>query len=176
MQSQRLVLQSGTWLPSYRPLQAFQLETADGTPFTLQSLQGRPHLVFFGFTHCPDICPTTLALVTSVVAREPLPGLQPVFVSVDPERDDAVTLRRYADAFNGRFLPVRGSEQALQPLMKSLSAVAAKVPTPDGQYTVDHSAHLYYLDAQGRLAAVFTPPLDAAGLEADLRRIAAALP
>lgn len=174
MQSPRVELQSGTWLPGAKPLAPFALSDATGQPFSDQSLKGRHSVVFFGFTHCPDICPNTLALVSSVAAKAPLPGLQNVFVTVDPERDDATTLQRYADAFGNRFIAVRGEQAALQPLMTSLTAVAAKVPTPDGGYTVDHSAHLYYIDPQGRLAAVFTPPLDAAGLEADLRRIAAA--
>ena len=97
--------------------------------------------------------------------------MQVLFVSVDPERDTAASLKDYLAAFNPDFIGLRGDAQALQPLMKSLGAIAIRQPLADGNYTMDHSATLYLLDHQGRLVAVFTPPYSPAGLAADLERI-----
>ena len=165
-------LVSGTWLPQPRPLPDFRLGDLDGRAFGRARLQGHPTLLFFGFTSCPDICPTTLATLAEVQKSAPLPGSQVVFVTIDPERDSAANLRVYLDAFSHEFIGLTGSAQAEQPLLHSLGAVAVRQPLPDGGYTMDHSATLYVLDTRGRLAAVFTPPFNATRLTTDLRRIA----
>lgn len=166
-------LEAGTRLPEPRAVATFSLTDHLGASFTNASLAGKPHLVFFGFTHCPDICPTTLALLAAL-GREPGARVPTtLFVTVDPERDDILTLRHYVDAFDGQFIGLRGEEPALEPLTTSLGVAHAIQRTPDGQYTVDHSAALYYLDAQGRFAAVFTPPFSLPKLRADLARLAA---
>jgi protein SCO1/2 len=167
-----LQLASGTWLPQARTLADFQLADLDGRAFGRAQLDGHPSLVFFGFTSCPDVCPTTLAMLAEVQKSAPLPHAQVVFVTIDPERDSAANLRVYLNAFSHDFIGLRGDAQAEQPLLHSLQALAARQPLPDGSYTMDHSAMLYVLDTHGRWAAVFSPPFNAAKLSADLRQIA----
>lgn len=169
-----LVLQSGTWLPQPRLLAPFQLTDLHGRPFANAALLGHPSLLFFGFTYCPDVCPTTLATLREVQLQRPLAGLQVLFITVDPERDTPATLRQYLGAFSPEFVGLYGAREAVAPLMSSLGAIAVRQPLPGGGYTVDHSATLYLIDRQGRMAAVFTPPFAAAALDADLRRVARA--
>jgi protein SCO1/2 len=173
MLSQKTVaLQGGTLLPAPRALGAFELASLDGQPFGPAQLAGSPGLLFLGFTYCPDVCPTTLATLRDLMRAPPVPGLRVLFVTVDPERDDAATLARYLGAFDARFVGLRGDAGALAPLLRSLGAIAVRQPLPGGSYTMDHTAALYLLDRSGRLAAVFTPPFDAAILRADLARLA----
>jgi protein SCO1/2 len=166
-------LASGTALPEPRALPAFSLTDHTGAVFGNQRLAGRPVLLFFGFTHCPDVCPSTLALMARL-AREPaLTELVPVFVTVDPERDDVRSLAQYVNAFGERFIGLRGEEAALAPLLERLGVAHAKLPLPGGGYTVDHSAALYYLNDRGQWTAAFTPPFDYPKLREDLTRLIA---
>jgi protein SCO1/2 len=174
LQQRAVPLASGTWLPQPRSIAAFQLSDLAGQPFTLASLQGHPTLLYFGFTHCPDACPTTLAALAQVLEAAPLPATQVVFVSIDPERDSAALLQGYLRAFDPQFRGVRGPNDALAPLLHSLSAIAVRQDLPGGDYTMDHSATLYLLDTRARLVAVFSPPFSVPGLTADLRRVASA--
>ena len=169
-----VALQSGTWLPRPRPLAEFHLQDLAGRDFGIANLRGHPTLLFFGFTHCPDVCPTTLAVLSQVQRQAPLPDAQVVFVSIDPERDSAAALQSYLAAFSDRFVGVRGDRAALAPLLRSLNAIAVRDDLPGGGYTMDHSATLYLLDDAGRLVAVFSPPLTATTLTADLRRVGTA--
>ena len=161
-------LTSGTALPQARPVAAFSLTDQDGVVFDNSRLGGAPSLLFFGFTHCPDVCPTTLALMTQLHRDPALQALRMVFVSVDPGRDDALTLRHYVQAFGGGFTAVRGEDSALDPLLQNLGAVRSVQPLAGSDYAVDHSATLYYINGKGALSAVFTPPFDHARLRADL--------
>lgn len=165
-------LQSGTWLPRPRALSDFHLQDTAGGDFPADRLLGHPTLLFFGFTNCPDVCPTTLATLAQPEVQNALPTGQVLFVSIDPERDTASALRSYLSAFNQRFIGVRGDRAALAPLLKSLNAIAVREDLPGGGYTMDHSATLYLLDTRGRLVAVFSPPFSATALAADLRRAA----
>jgi protein SCO1/2 len=174
VQQNAVQLAAGTWLPQPRPIEAFQLSDDTGQPFTRERLQGRPTLLFFGFTHCPDVCPTTLAALAQVQKSAPLPAAQVVFVSIDPERDTAPLLKAYLGAFDARFIGVQGPRDALAPLLRSLSAIAVRQELPGGDYTMDHSATLYLLDTRARLVAVFSPPFSVAALTADLRRVGGA--
>jgi protein SCO1/2 len=167
-----VTLHTGTWLPQRKSLAAFALADTAGRPFGNAQLNGHASLVFFGFTACPDICPTTLATLAALGRKPPLADLQMLFVSVDPERDSPAPLRAYLASFDPRFVGLLGSNGALQPLLQSLGAIAERHVAPDGSYSVDHSATLYLLDRSGRMAAVFSPPIDAAGLRADLETIA----
>ena len=167
-------LESGTWLPQPRPLPEFHLQDLSGAEFDLTRLRGHPTLLFFGFTNCPDVCPTTLATLTQVQRTAPLPGTQVVFITIDPERDSAASLQVYLGAFSNSFVGARGNAAALAPLLKNLGAIAVRQNLPDGSYTMDHSATLYLLDSDGRLVAVFSPPFSAPKLAADLHRVAAA--
>jgi protein SCO1/2 len=166
-----VVLDSGTWLPDARALEPFELTDQHGRPFDNASLRGHPSLMFFGFTHCPDVCPTTLAMLAAMLRAAPVPGLQLVFVTVDPERDTPPLIASYLRAFSPDFIGVTGAAPALQPLNHSLSVAAQRVTLADGSYTMDHSANIYLLDRQGRFVAVFTPPFKAARIAADLRKL-----
>ncbi|HEV7985141.1 MAG TPA: SCO family protein [Steroidobacteraceae bacterium] len=166
-----VALQSGTWLPHPRPLAEFHLQDMADRNFDLNNLRGHPTLLFFGFTNCPDVCPTTLATLAQLQRQAPLRGAEVVFVSIDPERDSAGALRAYLGAFSDKFVGVRGDRASLAPLLKSLNAIAVRDNLPGGGYTMDHSATLYLLDTGGRLVAVFSPPFSAASLASDLHRV-----
>lgn len=174
LQQREVDLASGTWLPEPRRIEAFQLTDVAGQPFTLARLKGHPTLLYFGFTHCPDVCPTTLAALAQALKSMPLPATEVVFVSIDPQRDSATLLKAYLGAFDPRFVGVRGPPDALAPLLRSLSAIAVRQDLPGGDYTMDHSATLYLLDTRARLVAIFSPPFSVPGLTADLRRVGSA--
>jgi protein SCO1/2 len=161
-------LASGTVLPAPRIVPAFSLTDQDGVAFDNARLVGQPSIIFFGFTHCPDICPTTLALMTQLVREPTLTGLQSVFVTVDPGRDDARSLRQYVSAFGSTFTGLRGEMEQLAPLLSGLAVAHGIVPLPGGGYTVDHSAAIYYLNDRGQWSAAFTPPFKPTELRQDL--------
>jgi protein SCO1 len=161
-------LASGTVLPVTRPVAAFTLTDQLGQGFSNSRLAGTPHLLFFGFTHCPDICPTTLALMTQLARNPELAPLAMLFVTVDPLRDTQEVLRQYVDAFGGKVVSLRGAETDLEQLMKSLGAARSLTPRVGEDYAVDHSATLYYINRRGALAAVFTPPFEPGKLQGDL--------
>jgi protein SCO1/2 len=165
-------LTSGTWLPQPRPLPEFSLTDQSGQPFTLQSLQGHPTLVFFGFTHCPDVCPTTLARLAQIVKSANVPGLKVLLVSVDPERDTPEQLERYVHAFSPDFGAVTGKPDQIQALTKEFGVAAVKVDMGGGEYTVDHSAVVFLTNGQGQRVALFTPPFEIEPVAADLHQIA----
>ncbi len=161
-----------------RELPAFSLRQSDGTQLVPGELKGHWTLVFLGFTHCPDVCPTTLAELSRAQKQwEALP--EPVrprvlFVSVDPERDTPDRIGEYAHAFHADTLAATADVPALERFTSSLSLVFAKVTpegTPAGQYTIDHSATLAVLDPQGRMAGIVSPPLDVPGIAADFRKL-----
>jgi protein SCO1/2 len=168
-----LQLSIGTALPEPRALAPFTLTDELGAPFGNAQLAGQPSLVFFGFTHCPDVCPTTLAVLAQLHREPALSGIRIVFVTVDPKRDDPATMKQYVDAFGGGIKGLTGNEQALAPLLSSLGVVHAIQKLGGDDYTVDHSANLFYLDARGAFAAVFTPPFSIDGLRADLATLLA---
>lgn len=168
-----LQLASGTALQEPRALAPFTLSDQAGAPFGNAELTGQPSLLFFGFTHCPDVCPTTLAMMAQLHREPALSGLRIVFVTVDPKRDDPATLKQYVEAFGGGITGLTGSERALAPLLSSLGVVHAIQQLGGDDYTVDHSANIFYLDARGAFAAVFTPPFGIDGLRADLTTLLA---
>lgn len=169
-----IVLQGGTWLPQPRAIAPFSLTDLQGQSFGNRSLLGHPSLLFFGYSSCPDICPATLATIQTVLRGAPRPGLQVLFVTIDPERDTPATLEPYLRALGGNVVGLYGSAAALAPLEQSLGALIERRDGPAGGYLIDHTATLYLLDARGRMAAVFTPPLSAAALGADLSTLAQA--
>jgi protein SCO1/2 len=166
-------LASGTALPAPRPVTRFALTDHQGETFGNERLKGRPSLVFFGFTHCPDVCPTTLALMAQLQREPALEPLQMLFITVDPQRDDQLALQRYVAAFGNGLVGLRGEGAALDPLLGSLGAVRMVQPRTGDDYAVDHSATLYFINARGALSAVFTPPFDHASLRKDLAALIA---
>ncbi len=161
-------LVSGTALPAPRAVTAFALTDHRGASFGNAQLVGAPTLVFFGFTHCPDVCPTTLALMAQLQRDARLAALRMLFITVDPGRDDQPTMQRYVAAFGGNLVGLRGADAALDPLLASLGAARRVDARVGGDYAVDHSATLFYLNARGELSAVFTPTFDFARLQGDL--------
>jgi protein SCO1 len=173
-------LESGTVLPQPRALEDFRLVDTRGAQTSPLELRGHPTLVFFGFTHCPDVCPTTLALLTAVqkqviVQDEKLAGLKVALISVDPERDTPEQLGKYIASFGGDLIGLTGSAPEIVNATKSFKVAYARVDLPGGGYTMDHSSTVYALDSQARVVAIFTPPFSAAAMARDVGKLAARL-
>ena len=162
-------LASGTWLSRPRAIGDFQLTDHLGRPFTAHDLQGKTSLIFFGFTHCPDVGPTTLVKLAQVKKAVAIPGLQVLFVSVDPERDTPTALGLYVHAFDPDFIGLTGDPKSIQKITASFGVAAARVDLPGGDYTMDHSAAVFLMNAQGRIAGIFTPPFDTRSFAQDLK-------
>jgi protein SCO1 len=165
-------LASGTWLPQAKAVPPFSLTDTTGRTFTRAELVGRPALVFFGFTHCPDVCPTTLVKLAQTVKRARPPGLRVLFVTIDPQRDTPSVLGAYVHAFDPAFEGLTGSPQAIAALAAAFGVAVNRVELPGGDYTMDHSAVVFLVNDAARITAIFTPPLEAAALAADLDRAA----
>ena len=132
----------------------FKLTSHKGATVDNASLAGRPYLVFFGFTNCPDICPTTLYELTDLLEElGPSAGnLTPLFITVDPERDTPQVLSEYMTAFDPRIVALRGDAAETETAVKAFAAYYAKVPTEGGGYTMDHTAGVILMDAAGSFA------------------------
>ena len=165
-------LASGTWLPRARAVADFHLLDATGRPFARADLLGAPALVFFGFTHCPDVCPTTLLKLARIRREAALPDLRVLFVSVDPERDTPPVIGMYVHAFDPTFEGLTGDAATIRSVASNFGVAVNRVELPGGDYTMDHSAVVFLLDRQARIAAIFTPPLEVPAFVADLRRAA----
>jgi protein SCO1/2 len=167
-----------------RTLPAYSLRQSDGTQLIPGELKGHWTLVFLGFTHCPDVCPTTLAQMSVAqkswesIAEASRPRV--LFVSVDPERDTPDKIGEYAHGFHKDTLAATADVPALEAFAKSLSMVFAKVPAPEGapadQYTMDHSASMAVLDPQGRMAGLLRPPFDPNVIAKDMKALTEAAP
>lgn len=164
------VLASGTWLPHPKPIVDFELIDGSGRPYRRADLTGAPTLVYFGFTRCPDVCPTTLAKLAQVHRQGPLTSLRVLFVSIDPERDTPAAAALYAHAFDPTFRGVTGTPGEILKVAKNFAVAVNRVDLPGGDYTMDHSAVLFLVDARG-IVAIFTPPFEVAALAADLERV-----
>ena len=156
----------GVLWPNPRPIGAFALEDHRGRAFTRERLDGVWTFMFFGYTHCPDICPTTLATLRTVehglVGQASAPR-QHVLVSVDPARDTLDHLGQYVSAFGPPFVGVTGSDGELTKLARQVGAVYFHgEPDDDGSYLVDHTAPIMLIDPRGRLVALFGMPHDPA--------------
>jgi protein SCO1/2 len=150
----------------------FKLVDENGRPFTDEDLKGKPFLVFFGFTHCPDVCPTSLFELSEI-----LRGLGPdankisaLFISVDPERDTPAVLKDYLSSFDPHLRGLTGSPEAIAAAAKEYRAYYKKVPLEDGDYTMDHSALVYLMDKDGRFIAPFNIKQPPAVADAELRK------
>lgn len=168
-------LQSMKRFEAPRAIPPFQLIRDDGQPLTNESIKGHWTLVFIGFTHCPDVCPTTLAqLKQAQQAWEKLPAAtrpRVLFVSVDPQRDTPEIVGRYAHAFHPDTIAATGTPPELENFARGLSLVFMKQPPEDmskpDRYAVDHSAALAVLDPHGRMSGVIQPPFEPAKIAAD---------
>ena len=156
--------------------QGFNLPDFDGKPRTLADFKGKVAIVFFGYTQCPDACPTTMAELAGVLKTlgPDASRIQVVFISVDPSRDSPALLKNYVTNFRPDFLALRGDEAQTQSVIKDFKLVVEKVPgkTPDS-YTIDHTAGTYIFDPQGRVRLFATQSLDPALLTDDLKALLA---
>ncbi len=173
--STQLALAKATLLTPPRPLPEFELVDQDGSPFTQAQLRGHWSVLFFGFTHCPDVCPTTLGVLAK--ARQELSDLpdelQPhvVLVSVDPKRDTPQQLASYVKFFDSSFTGVTGTERSIDEFTRAIGVPVAITPTQNGDYSVDHSAALFLIDPQGNMRALFSTPHVVSVIADDYRRI-----
>ena len=150
----------------------FRLVDQDGRQRTDADFRGKPFLVFFGFTHCPDICPTTLFEMSEVLRRlgPDAANTAVLFISVDPERDTPEKLKEYLSSFHPRIVGLTGSPQEIAEVEKTYRVYAKKIPLDGGGYTMDHSAIVYLMDKDGRFVAPFNLKRTADEAAADLRR------
>jgi protein SCO1/2 len=135
----------------------FQLLDQSGATVTADRLQGKPTLLFFGYTHCPDICPTTLFDVSEVLKAmgKDADGVNAYFVSVDPERDSPAIMKDYLSSFDPHLKALTGDPEAVAKMLTEYRVYAKKVPGKDGDYTMDHSAMVYLMDRNGHFVAPF---------------------
>jgi protein SCO1/2 len=169
-------IEHGTWLTPAQVIPDYALLDHRGEAFTPARLEGHWTFMFFGFTHCPDVCPTTMALldrVTRQVREAGLPVPRVVFVSVDPVRDTVEQLSQYVPYFNEDFIGVTGSMVEINRLTRNLGIVYAydEPEEPGGAYEVDHSAAILLFNPSGHYTAMFGAPHSAAGLAGDYSRI-----
>jgi protein SCO1/2 len=150
----------------------FELVNQDGKTVTEKDYLGKPLLVFFGFTHCPDICPTTLFEVSEVFNRlgPDAEKVSAIFVTVDPERDTPEKLKLYLSSFHPRISALSGSEAQIEAIKKVYYVYAKRVPLDGGGYTMDHTSVVYLMDRQGKFVAPFNLKRDADAAAAELRR------
>jgi len=150
----------------------FQLVDQNSKPITDADLKGHPFLVFFGFTHCPDICPTTLFDVSEIFrALGPdAKDVRALFVTVDPERDTPAVLKDYLSSFDPRIIGVTGDDAAIASAEKAYRVYAKKVPLDGGTYTMDHTAIVYLMNKDGRFVAPFNMKRRPEEAAADLKR------
>jgi len=170
-------LAGGTLLPSTRTLKPFTLVDHHKQPFTQDSLSGQWSFVFFGYTHCPDICPTALGKLKHVqtllkVADRKAPPAQVVFISLDPARDTPTVLARYVSAFDPGFVGVTGKDAQLKHLTSQLGVHYERSPGgSDGDYQLTHSAAVFLFNPQGRYQALFSAPQDPEKIARDFTAI-----
>lgn len=157
--------------PSERPRAAliggaFALQNGDGKTISDQTLRGRPFLVYFGYTHCPDVCPTELAHISDILTKMGDKSIPALFITVDPERDTPKVMQDYVSSFNSAIVGLSGSPQAVAATEKTFRVFARKgQPQPDGDYSMDHSSVVYLMDKKGAFVEAFNverPPEDAA--------------
>jgi protein SCO1/2 len=166
---------SATRFPVAREIQPFELIDHHSAAFDQAALQHHWSFVFFGYTYCPDVCPTTLSILNGVAQRlqDVDADVRFVMVTVDPERDTPERLAEYVTYFNGDFLGVTGSDAGLTQLTRQLGILYNRVE-PEGDaagYLMDHTAGVFLFDPDGRYHAVFTPPLSADRLAGDFRKM-----
>jgi protein SCO1 len=145
----------------------FTLIDQDGRTVTDRAFLGKPHLVFFGFTHCPDICPTKLFEISEALRATGEKGrnLRALFITVDPERDRPDVLKGYLASFDERIVGLTGAPAAIEDTVRAYRGFARKVPTKDGDYTMEHTALVYLMDKNGRFVGSFNlnrPPAESA--------------
>ena len=171
------ILQSGTLLPGQEALVPFTLIDKNNHPFTNEQLKGRWSYLFFGYTHCPDICPISLQMMTQtlhILEKSAAKGaFQAVFISVDPQRDSPENLKTYVEYFDPGIIGVTGEKTELDRLTRQLGIfyMRAEDAQDPQQYQVDHSAQILVINPEGEFAAVLSPPHKPDIMAEDLQRL-----
>jgi protein SCO1 len=150
----------------------FQLTDQGGQTVTEKSLEGKPTLIFFGFTHCPDVCPTSLFEISEVL-RAMGPQAERVnayFISVDPERDTPAAMKDYLSSFDPHLKGLTGDPEVMAKVISEYRVYAKKVPLKDGDYTMDHTALVYLMDRDGRFVSPFNLKRTPEEAAAELKR------
>jgi len=167
---------NGTVLPNPRMIQPFELINTQGKLFTNKDLKGHWTLIFFGFTHCPDVCPTTLSEISkayfkleSTLPPKLLPTV--IMVTIDPERDSISNLNDYLEKFNPKFIALRGNMDATKYFANQMSVAFGKVNLQDGKLTLSHSARIILLDPDGNIRAFFSYPHRSDILARDYKKV-----
>jgi protein SCO1/2 len=151
----------------------FTLVGSDGKPFSSAKLNGNPYVIFFGFTHCPDVCPTTLARLVKLRKELSDEPFEIVFVTVDPERDGPTEVGSYAKAFNSPIIGLTGSPAQIEQVKNQFGIFSQKVPDESGGYSVDHTATVFLFGRDGKFVGTVAPDEgDEVALE-KLKRISA---
>src|SRR3981081_3094178 len=150
----------------------FQLTDQAGQTVTEKNLQGRPTLIFFGFTHCPDICPTSLFEISEVLKAlgRDADRVNAYFISVDPERDTTAAMKDYLSSFDPHLRGLTGNPEAIAKVLSTFRVYARKVPLKDGDYTMDHTALISLMDRDGKFVAPFNLKRTPEEAAADLKR------
>ena len=157
-----------------RPMPAFAFTLPDSTTYALGPAAGRPLVVFFGYTHCPDVCPTTLADWKRVKAQlgADAERVRFVFVTVDPDRDTPAVAQRYARQYDATFVGLSGDAPTTARIMEAFGVAAAREKgTAASGYLVSHSSQVFLLDGEGRLVALYPFGTRWEALAADLARL-----
>ena len=151
----------------------FNLVDQNGKPFGDADLKGKWHLVFFGYTHCPDTCPTTLNELSLALDRlgKERDDVGVVFITVDPERDTPDVLKSYVESFDAPIVALTGTPAEVAQAAKEYRVYYAKHARADGGYDMDHSAVIYVMDPQGRFTATFTPDSTAEAIASRLQKL-----
>lgn len=147
----------GTLFTAPRDIQAFELAAGDASSFTQKNFLKHWTLLFFGFTHCDNVCPTTLEKLNRVYGKlhTTYPTLQVVLISLDPERDTPTVISHYTHSFNPNFIGVTGSMQALRKLQSQLGIVSVRDSTDSTHYQLQHTASIFLINPQGKWAGLF---------------------
>jgi protein SCO1/2 len=150
----------------------FNLTDQNGKPISNESFRGKPFLVFFGFTHCPDVCPTTLFEVSEVMRRlgPDADKTAALFITVDPERDTPDKMKEYLSSFDPHLLAATGNPEAMAAVAKAYRVYYKKIPTDGGDYTMDHTAIVYLMDKNGQFVTPFNLRRKPEEAAADLRK------
>jgi len=150
----------------------FQLVDQTGQAVSDKSIKGKPTIIFFGFTHCPDVCPTSLFEMSEILRAmgDDAKRVNAFFVSVDPERDTPQVMKDYLSSFDPNLKGLTGSPEATAQVISGYRVYAKKVPLKDGDYTMDHTALIYLLDRDGRFVAPFNIKRRPEEAAADLKK------
>jgi len=152
----------------------FRLQDGAGRTITDRDFRGRWMLVYFGYTHCPDACPTTLGDLAAALDRLPAPDraqIAPIFVTVDPARDTQAVIGDYARAFGPSFVGLTGSEAAIADAERKYRVYAQKHPLKDGDYAMDHSSVIYVMGPGGKLAGLLDDQMKPSEMADRLRKL-----